>query len=265
MMRRLLKWHSAKCDFIIANSENVRQDVLAACAPRAEVATIYNAIDFEKFSPHGPTIDLDAAAGLPLAAMGTIRIGLLATFAKWKGHSLFLKAVSLLPSTTPVRAYIIGAPIYQTRGSQHSLADLRAEVHRLGLTDRVGFTGFLYPPDSALRSLDVVVHASTQPEPFGMVIVEAMACGKPVIAVNSSGASEILPEKSILSYNSGDPEHLAVQLTHLLANPEFRIQLGETARQSVQKVMSGTRLASDLVTAYQAATLSYAGKTLAHA
>src|SRR6185295_16036858 len=94
-------------------------------------------------------------------------------------------------SELPFRAYIIGGPIYQTGGSQYSLEELCQEAERLGLSRRVVFTGFAVDPAAALRALDVIVHASTEPEPFGMVIVEGMACGKPVVASESSGAAEL--------------------------------------------------------------------------
>ncbi len=92
-----------------------------------------------------------------------------------------------MPEEAPVRGYIIGAPIYQTSGSQWTLAELQREVERLGLSGKVGFTGFVEDVPAAMRSLDVIVHASTDPEPFGMVIIEGMACGKAVIASPGRG------------------------------------------------------------------------------
>ena len=65
------------------------------------------------------------------------------------------------------------------------------EPQSLGLGPRVGFTGFVPDSSSAIRSLDIVVHASTDPEPFGLVIAEAMACGKAVVASGAGGAIEL--------------------------------------------------------------------------
>ena len=64
------------------------------------------------------------------------------------------------------------------RGSQVSIEELREASTRLGLTGRVGFTGFIDDPAPAIRALDVLVHASTEPEPFGLAIAEGMACGR---------------------------------------------------------------------------------------
>ena len=78
----------------------------------------------------------------------------------------------------PVRAYIVGDAVYQTEGSQYSLDELRQRARSLGVADRVGFTGFVHTPEATFRALHIVVHASTEPEPFGLVIAEAMACGR---------------------------------------------------------------------------------------
>jgi glycosyltransferase involved in cell wall biosynthesis len=63
-------------------------------------------------------VDLDALAGLPPAPAGVVRVGLVATFARWKGHITFLEALSRLPESLPVRGYIIGGPVYETAGSR---------------------------------------------------------------------------------------------------------------------------------------------------
>ena len=105
--------------------------------------------------------------------------------AQWKGHEIFLRALAMLPRDLLVRGYVIGGSLYSTRGSQADIAQLRRVADTLSLNGNVGFTGFVNDPAAAIRALDIVVHASTSPEPFGRVIAEAMACGKPVIMSGS--------------------------------------------------------------------------------
>ncbi len=83
-----------------------------------------------------------------------------------------------------------GGPIYTTAGSQWTVDALRGQARELGISDRVGFVPFQSEPGWVYRSLDVVVHASTRPEPFGLTIVEAMACGRSVV-VSAAGGQEI--------------------------------------------------------------------------
>src|SRR5580698_3759536 len=160
MMRRLLWPFRNACSAAIVNSQSVAKD-LAGVVPGLRIVPIYNAIDLQRFSPAGNQLDLDAQAGLAPAVPGTVRVGLIATFARWKGHKVFLEALARLSGDLSVRGYIIGGPIYQTDGSQWSTEELHQEAERLGLAGRVGFTGFLEDTSGAMRSLDVIVHAST--------------------------------------------------------------------------------------------------------
>jgi glycosyltransferase involved in cell wall biosynthesis len=252
LMRRLLYPFRKKCSAAIVNSDSVARD-LEQVAPGLGITRIYNAIDVDRFSPQGNRLDLDAQAGIAPAAPGTVKIGLIATFARWKGHRIFLEALSRLPAGTPVRGYIIGGAIYQTDGSQWSEDELRAEAARLGLTDKVGFTGFVEDTPAALRSLDVVVHASTQPEPFGMVIIEAMACGKPVIASQAGGAAELIADgENALAHSPGDPIALARQMEKLVLDAGLRSRLGARGRLEAERKYHRARLAEQLVAVYAA-------------
>ena len=204
VMAKLMRFEVRRCAAAIANSDSVRNDARAICGDGLEVFTVYNAVNLDEFNPLGRVIDLDALAGLATAPSGTIRVGLVATMARWKGHELFLRAMALLPGEAPVRAYVIGDAVYHTDGSQVSLETLRGKARALGLGDRVGFTGFVEDIGAAMRALDIVVHASTAPEPFGLGIAEAMASGKPVIASRAGGAAEIVEASGgALLYNPG--------------------------------------------------------------
>jgi glycosyltransferase involved in cell wall biosynthesis len=220
--------------------------------PGLRVVPIYNAIDLQRFSPSGTKLDLDAMAGLAPADSGTIRVALVSTFARWKGHKVFLKALASMPPEARIRGYVIGGPIYQTDGSQWSLEELSQEAERLGLKGKVGFTGFVEDSAAAMRSLDIVVHASTEPEPFGMVIIEAMACSKSVIASQAGGAIELFVEgENALSHPPGDAGALARQIERLVSDPALRDRLGQAAHASAEQLYKGSRLAKELVTVYR--------------
>ena len=249
LMRGLLRRFRKACAGVIANSKSVARDI-ETVFPALPVRPIYNSIDLQRFSPAGNGLDLDAMAGLAPAPAGTIRAGLVATFAKWKGHKVFLEALARLPEGAPVRGYVIGGPIYQTSGSQWSRAELEREVDRLGLRGKVGFTGFVQDVAPAMRSLDMVIHASTEPEPFGMVIIEGMACAKPVIASAAGGACELFRDgETALGHAPGDSQSLARQILRLASDGELREQLGQ-ARRVAETRFHGQRLAQELLTLY---------------
>lgn len=81
-----------------------------------------------------------------------------------------------------------------------------------------------------MRALDIVVHASTQPEPFGLVIAEAMACGRAVIASQAGGAAEIIdPGENALGLPPGDAAVLAERIVQLAQMPSCGLAWGERA------------------------------------
>jgi glycosyltransferase involved in cell wall biosynthesis len=217
-----------------------------------QVVPVHNAVDLERFSPAGDRADLDALAGLPPAPAGTVRVGLVGTFARWKGHATFLAALARVPRHMPLRAYIVGGALYQTQGSQFTADELRALAAKHGVSERVGLTGFVERPETALRALDIVVHASTEPEPFGLVIVEAMACARPVIVSHAGGAAEIVtPDVDALIHPPGDVEALAARIMSLASDADLRRRLGSAGRATAERSFARRRLAEQITPIYR--------------
>lgn len=256
LMARLLKRaaQQRRAALVIANSLSVAADMRKVCgAAGPEVTTVYNGIDVERFAPVGPKLDLDGLAGLAPAPPETVRVGILATLARWKGHQVFLRALSLLPPALPVRAYVISGALYQTNGSQHSLEELKQRAAQLGLSERVGFTGFLPEPAQAMRALDIIVHASTEPEPFGLVIAEAMACARAVIISEAGGAAELIErDVNALVHPPGDAARLAERIALLAREPHLRARLGAAGRRTAEQRFDRARLATELIPIYRA-------------
>jgi glycosyltransferase involved in cell wall biosynthesis len=252
MTTRLLRWHHGRPATVLTNSASVAVDASHALGNGTRVVTLRNAVDLDRYSVTGSRANLDAMSGLPQAPANTIRVGLVATLARWKGHLTFLEAIAQLPPHLPVRAYIVGDAVYQTQGSQYSLDELRDRARALGIIHRVGFTGFVHTPDATFRALHIVVHASTAPEPFGLVIAEAMACGRPVIVSNAGGAAEIVtPGVDALVHTPGDAADLAAQIASLAADPELRARIGRAARLTAERSFDRGRLAAELIPVYR--------------
>ncbi|MBD2626914.1 glycosyltransferase family 4 protein [Trichormus variabilis] len=225
----------------IAISQAVAQDAQATI-PSLPIEVIYNAVDVNYFSPTSPTSHL------------TLRVGLVATFARWKGHDIFLEAASEIIKNHPhlnVRFCIVGGAIYKTRGSQFSEQELKDKAADLDIVDKVDFLGFQENIAEIYRSLDIVVHASTQPEPFGLAIVEAMACGKPVIVSQAGGAAELFTHNyDAVGVPPGETIALATAILDLLNNPEKRQIISENARHTITERFSHERLGEQLMKVY---------------
>ena len=253
--RRLTRWllrrYAGTCDAIIANSASVADDVASIFETPPPLHVVRNAVDLNVFTPEGTRLDLDGLAGLPTAPADVIRVGLVATFALWKGHETFLDALQRVPASRPIRGYIIGGPLYNTSGSQHSKRELEAMIDARNLRSRVGLTGFLESAP-AMRSLDVVVHASSEPEPFGLVIAEAMACGRAVITTAHGGAAELIEAgRDALVAPAGDARALAAAIDRLAADPTLREYIGSRAHAAAITRFAPDRMATDLACVFE--------------
>ncbi|MBX9696421.1 MAG: glycosyltransferase, partial [Cyanobacteria bacterium] len=92
LMSHALRWASKRASHMVAISKAVADDASKVLSP-VPISIIHNAIDTEEFRPEpGRELDLDALSGLPPAAPNTVRVGLVATYARWKGHGVFLDA-----------------------------------------------------------------------------------------------------------------------------------------------------------------------------
>lgn len=223
-----------RASLILANSKSVAQDC-RKLVPTGRVEVVYCGLNLSQFSP-GPSEGqwLDALAGSRLTTAGKLRVGLVATYARWKGQDIFLRAAADLVARSEVlnvHFYIIGGPIYDTAGSQYSRSELEGLAKSLDITDAVSFVPFQEDVARVFRSLDVVVHASRVPEPFGRTILEAMACERPVIATAAGGAAEIItPGHDAIGVPPGSVSALRDAICECARNTRFRHSLASNAR-----------------------------------
>ena len=158
------------------------------------------------------------------------------------------------PPALPVCWFIVGGAIYHT-AAQFTEAELRAEVAVRGLTERVGFVPFGADPAPVYRALDVVLHASTQPEPFGLTVAEAMACGRAVIVSSAGGAAELFTDGiDALGVAPENIDQLALAVRRLVENPSLRAELGAAARATAIERDDANRYGAQLCLVYQSIT-----------
>jgi glycosyltransferase involved in cell wall biosynthesis len=157
-------------------------------------------------------------------------VGMLGRVAPWKGQHVFVKAFAKAFPDGPERATVVGAPLFGSDEEAY-LERVRALGERLGLNGRLVFAGFRDDVQAELASLDVLVHASITPEPFGQVIVEGMAAGLPVVATAAGGPCELI-EDGVDGFlvPPNDTDALAETLIRLSTDPALRTRVGEAAR-----------------------------------
>jgi len=151
---------------------------------------------------------------------GVFAVGIAARLQPWKGQDVVIRAAaSLLRARSHARLYIIGDAMF---GFDKAYADaLPRLAEELGIRERVSFTGFRNDVPELLAGLDVAIHASVTPEPFGLGLIEAMAAGTALIAADAGAAREIVaPGVDGLLTPPGDHEALATALLALCDDPD---------------------------------------------
>jgi glycosyltransferase involved in cell wall biosynthesis len=169
---------------IIANSQATADALIAAGGDPKRIEVIWNGIDSRPFD--AVTQAGSSALRASLGIGGVPLVGLFGRIAPWKGQHVLVEALRELPG---IHALIVGQELY---GEHEYGSALRRKVTECDLADRVHFLGFRTDVPLLMRTVDVVVHTSTAPEPFGRVIVEGMMAGRPVVATAGGGPEEII-------------------------------------------------------------------------
>ncbi len=208
-------------DQFVANSEATRRNLLSLGIDPARITVIYPPVDFALFDPG---TDCGAQRREFQVTPSQPCFGIVGALVPRKGHPVFLRAAARVLRALPTaRAFVIGEAAERDIGHKN---DLLALARTLDLEDRVVFTGFRSDVRELMQLLDVVVHASVQPEPFGRVIVEAMAMKKPVIAAMAGGPLEIISNhRNGILVPPGDDEQLAGAILQLLSDPARAAEL----------------------------------------
>lgn len=203
---------------VVANSAST----LSTLPGRRRATVLYNPVVLDAASAsRGPRTDRP------------LRIGVVGRLAPWKGQHVFLAAFARAFPAGDVEARLIGSALF---GEDAFERELHAQVERLGIASRVQFRGYRDDIPRELAELDVLVHCSTTPEPFGQVVVEGMAAGLPVIAADAGGPTEIITDGvDGLLTPPGDVEALAEALLQLADDPGLRQTLGDAGRQSARR------------------------------
>lgn len=247
MMSRLARPASKYVDALIAISRAVADDV-RPLVPRIPVHVILNAVDTDHFTPADHRGESD-----PMV------VGLVATYAMWKGQDIFLRAAAEVihqKNISNIRFRIVGGPIYDTHQSQFSRQQLEQLAGDLAIGGHVEFVDFQPDPLEAYRAMDIVVHASTRPEPFGLTIAEAMSCGRAVIISNAGGAAELFTDgEDAVGVPPGDAAALADTIAKLATDPPLRRALGDNARRTAVERFAMMRLGRQLNDLYAARRL----------
>ena len=250
--RILYRWVGNACRWVIAPSDAVTNNLAAAGINPTRLRTVYNGIDLRRFR-NDSTIRIDALRRELGLRDGEQAIGLFGQMLPYKGHRTLIEAAPRILTAHPsARFYLVGA--LENPPYQHELQTLIAQR---GLSDRICFTGWRNDVQDIIRAMDVVVIATTTPEPAALMLMEAAAMERPIVATRTGGTAELIAdEETGLLFQPGDAIQLAERVGWILGNPELGQTLGERARERVEREFALDRHLSVMFELYrQAASL----------
>jgi glycosyltransferase involved in cell wall biosynthesis len=237
---------------ILTNSKATR-DSQASLRPLRPLRVVYPGVEIDRFNPDSLSSVRHIRTCLGLGSDGPV-IGIVGRLQRWKGMHVVIEAMPSLVRDFPSAHCIIV-------GGRHSLepeyeAFLRERIRALGLGGQIHMVGEQTNVEEWMQAMDVFVHASDA-EPFGMVIIEAMALGKPVVSTSSGGPLEIIEDGvNGMVLPGATPEELAASIKRYLNDAAFAARIGEAAKLRARH-FSTERFADELSNA----VLSVLGRT----
>lgn len=213
---------------VIANSQASEQAFIQAGGNPKLTAIVYNGFETKNYQTCESDIkQLQQQLGLE----GKFVVGHFSRLSPWKGQHILIAALAQCPPE--VTAILVGDALF---GEQDYVQELHQQVVTLGLEHRVKFLGFRSDIPQLMAACDLVAHTSIAAEPFGRVIVEAMLCGKPVVAAKAGGAMELV-EHGINGFlvTPGKPEELAQVINICLQEIEITATMASNARTNASQ------------------------------
>jgi glycosyltransferase involved in cell wall biosynthesis len=239
LSRRLLSLLSRRCDLAVCISRYVAAQFRQYISASVRSNVIYNIVDLNRFQPGVlPPADLPKQPG-------EIWFGVVGAITPLKGQDIFLDAAEKVVRELPNAIFaVVGNNPYVTESGHCYEEELRQRVINSPLRDRVKFVGFRDDVPGVLSQLDVLVQANRGPEGLGRSVLEAMACGVPVIAVNKWGPAELIQDgQTGLLFAPLDAAQLGEHMLRLGKEPFLRKAMGQRGHDWIRKNLVSLELA----------------------
>ncbi len=208
---------------VVCISNAVRTNLVEYGVAEANLRVIQNGLDPAQVAPRRSPEDVRRSLGIdPRRRV----IGLVGNIKAWKGQEVVVRALPAIIARVPETVCLfVGSASEPDRGYE---AGLRELISRLGLDRHVVFTGYCEHVADFLNVMEVPLHASILPEPFGRVLLEAMAMRKPMVGSRAGAVPEII-EHGVTGYTfaPGDSNELASYVIDLLERPSAARAFGE--------------------------------------
>jgi len=225
---RLNRFALKRATVIVANSQAMKVDFINALGPDMErIVVVHNGVEVQV---HDGGSDMRDQLGIPADA---VVIGAASRLSANKGQAELITAFGAIAEQAPGAWLLIAGDDSIEDGNHGFREELDALVGQYGVGERTIFLGFCDDMDAFYRTTDIVVDAAWE-EAFGMVVVEPMIYGRPVVGTDAGGIPEIIDDgENGLLVPPRDPDALATALLSLVVDAAWRAALGRRAREVV--------------------------------
>lgn len=208
---------------IIPMSKWIRDHMVERGVPGKNIRVLYDGLEPSALTVKYPGHQLRETWGV---RADQPVVGIVGNIRKWKGQETVVRALIAVVKEIPdVVCFFVGKATDDDKTYEDSLRHL---IREAGIEPNVRFTGYQNDVPSFVKMMSFVIHASVEPEPFGMVVLEAMAQRKAVIGSRAGGVVEMVVEgETGYTYPPGDWQALASRMIELLGDPEKAKQMGE--------------------------------------
>ncbi|MBL7068436.1 MAG: lipopolysaccharide heptosyltransferase II [Candidatus Omnitrophica bacterium] len=238
--------------FVIAASHVIARHMIDGFKiPRSKIKFIPRGVDLNRFEFGEPKEKRIKKRDLPgLARDGGFTVGVISRLTPIKGHIYLIKALSVVSRMVPkLKLLIVGEP---SPGKEGYKRELELLVRRLGLSQVVEFTGWKEDIPEVMSQLDLLVLPSVTQEAFGRVIIEAQACGVPVVATRIGGIVDLIEDGvNGLLVTPEDIQALTESMLKIYKDPESAQRLAVEARRNVEEKFSLDKMAQRTVDLYK--------------
>lgn len=212
---------------IICISSAVQENFRSLGLGGLPLVTVHNALDPSEMRITRSRADICAELGLPVERR---LVGMIGNIKEWKGQEVVVRAMAQIRERFPnVTCLLIGDT---SAADLEYRARLDAMIKEFDLDDRVRITGYRKDVPNYINALDIQIHASIEPEPFGRVLLEGMALAKPLVASDGGAVPEIVVDgQTGLIFQSGNADALAACLSDLLASPTVAQTMGQAGHR----------------------------------
>ena len=243
----ITRFYARLIDHHVAISGAIRDNLLELGVPDTRITVVHDALDLADFQSTERDTRVKKEFGL---TAGQATFGIFGRIVEWKGIREFILAAREVFEDVPdARAFVVGDHSGVDGAFFRSMQQLVAD---LGLNEKITFTGYRDDVPDVMAEMAIIVHASTRPEPFGMVIIEGMAMKKPVIASNGGGPLDIIVNgETGLLVESGDATAMGHAISTLLRHHDLRRNMGLAGFERVSRLFTSHRYASQMAVIYQ--------------